>query len=239
MIEGMSTDNLKDLLGEQIEYYRARAGEYDEWFLRQGRYDRGSENKRKWFAEIDLLRLALADFNPCGEVLELACGTGIWTEYLLQFADRVTAVDTSSEMLAINRERTKSSRVNYLQTDLFDWQPDVKYDALFFAFWLSHVPPERFKAFWKTVDGALKGNGRVFFIDSLHDSTSTARDHRLPEKQELQAERLLNDGRRYRIFKVFYELPDLERRLYGLDWNFRLEKTGQYFFYGQGKRIEK
>jgi hypothetical protein len=29
-----------DLLQEELAYYRARAGEYDEWFLRQGRYDR-------------------------------------------------------------------------------------------------------------------------------------------------------------------------------------------------------
>jgi hypothetical protein len=33
------------LLADQIAYYRARAGEYDEWFLRQGRYDRGLEHR--------------------------------------------------------------------------------------------------------------------------------------------------------------------------------------------------
>lgn len=31
------------LLHHQIAYYRARATEYDEWFYRQGRYDRGPE----------------------------------------------------------------------------------------------------------------------------------------------------------------------------------------------------
>ena len=31
------------ILQEQIDYYRARAAEYDEWFNRQGRYDRGPQ----------------------------------------------------------------------------------------------------------------------------------------------------------------------------------------------------
>ena len=39
----MPENTFDSLLCEQIAYYRARAGEYDEWFLRQGRYDRGSE----------------------------------------------------------------------------------------------------------------------------------------------------------------------------------------------------
>ena len=40
------------LIAEQIAYYRSRAGEYDEWFLRQGRYDHGPELNERWFAEV-------------------------------------------------------------------------------------------------------------------------------------------------------------------------------------------
>lgn len=34
---------MTDILQQQIAYYRARAGEYDEWFYRIGRYDRSAE----------------------------------------------------------------------------------------------------------------------------------------------------------------------------------------------------
>ena len=64
-----------NLIEQQIEYYRARASEYDEWFLRQGRYDRGEAHKKQWFAEVAQLREALAEFEPRGDLLELACGT--------------------------------------------------------------------------------------------------------------------------------------------------------------------
>ena len=32
---------MDEVLASQRAYYRARASEYDAWFLRQGRYDRG------------------------------------------------------------------------------------------------------------------------------------------------------------------------------------------------------
>jgi hypothetical protein len=40
-----------DILQEQVQYYRERASEYDEWFFRQGRYDRGEEHRQQWFSE--------------------------------------------------------------------------------------------------------------------------------------------------------------------------------------------
>ena len=49
----------RSILKDQVAYYRARAGEYDEWHLRQGRYYRGDEHKRQWFAELDILQSEL------------------------------------------------------------------------------------------------------------------------------------------------------------------------------------
>ena len=41
----------QSILEEQISYYRARAPEYDEWFLRKGRYDVGADDNQRWHAE--------------------------------------------------------------------------------------------------------------------------------------------------------------------------------------------
>ncbi len=229
----MADDN--ELLRQQIEYYRARAPEYDDWFLRRGRYDRGPEANADWFAEVSLVRAALAEFDPAGDVLELACGTGLWTEPLLAAARRITAVDAAPETLALNRGRLQNPAVRYIRADLFTWQPEEKFDVVFFGFWLSHIPPDKFESFWRMVASALKPGGRMFFVDSKYEATSTARDHRLGDPGDGSVVRRLNDGREFRIVKNFYTAEALAGRLRPLGWTTRIRETARYFLYGEGR----
>jgi SAM-dependent methyltransferase len=228
-------DNIESLLQQQIAYYQARASEYDEWFLRQGRYDRGPELNQVWFQEVEQVRAALYQFKPTGEVLELACGTGLWTQHLLRLARRITAVDAASEVLKLNRSRLGSPHVTYVQADIFGWQPEALFDVVFFSFWLSHIPPGRFEAFWRMVARSLKPGGRVFFVDSRYDATSTARDHRLGDPEAGKVVRRLNDGREFEIVKIFYAREELSARLGQMGWQARVNETPRYFLYGEGE----
>jgi demethylmenaquinone methyltransferase/2-methoxy-6-polyprenyl-1,4-benzoquinol methylase len=216
----------------QLDYYRARAAEYDEWWLRQGRYDRGQKTNEQWFNEQAVLGAELAAFEPRGKVLELACGTGIWTGKLLAFASSVTAVDGSPEMLELARRRLQSPNVRYVEANLFEWEPDDVFDVVFFSFWLSHVPPERFESFWQLVARCLTRAGRVFFIDSQREPTSTAADHHLPGPEAQTLRRWLNDGREFEIYKIFYDLTVLEDRIHALGWECSMKRTERFFIYG-------
>ncbi|MHB8620867.1 MAG: class I SAM-dependent methyltransferase [Chloroflexota bacterium] len=224
----------RSVLDDQIDYYRARAGEYDEWFYRKGRYDHGAELNQLWFEEADQVRQALRGSGPVETALELACGTGIWTEELAQLSRRVTAVDAAAEMLDINRARLANPKVAYVRADLFEWQPTERYDLVFFSFWLSHVPPERLNGFVSSVRRALKPDGRVFLIDSRRETTSTARDQHLPTDAATQLVRRLNDGRQFTIVKVFYEPDQLATALVqaGFDADVR---TTHYFIYATAR----
>lgn len=224
------------LIRDQIEYYRARANEYDQWFFRQGRYDQGEALNRLWFQEVEQVREALQQFRPAGRVLELACGTGLWTEQIVAHADHNTAVDSSAEVIALNAGRVDSPLVEYLQADIFEWQPEKRFDLVFFAFWLSHVPAERFEPFWRTVASALKPGGRVFFVDSAYSETSSARDHVLEGPQATTINRRLNDGREFRIVKIFYRPEDLRAQLAALGFRAQVRQTANYFLYGQAER---
>jgi len=81
-------------------------------------------------------------------------------------------VDASPEMLAIAAAQAGSERVRFIQADLFAWEPDRRYDVVFFGFWLSHVPPARFESFWALVADCLKPQGRVFFADDAYRAPS-------------------------------------------------------------------
>jgi 2-polyprenyl-3-methyl-5-hydroxy-6-metoxy-1,4-benzoquinol methylase len=224
------------VLDEMMTYYRERANEYDEWFYRRGRYDRGKQSNALWFAEADEVFKALADFHMQGELLELAPGTGIWTERLLGTASTVTAIDASNEMIAINRARVNSERVEYIRADLFSWQPARKYDGIFFGFWLSHVPHERLDPFFDMLAAALHPGGKIFFVDGRREPTSTAANHQLPGEGEQLMTRKLNDGRAFEIVKNFYDPRLLAARFarHGLDMT--VQETATYFLYGYGEK---
>ncbi|MEO8051982.1 MAG: methyltransferase domain-containing protein [Acidobacteriota bacterium] len=219
------------ILDEQMAYYRARAHEYDEWFLRQGRYDRGAEHREQWLGEAAQIEASLRSSVHDADVLELACGTGLWTRRLAESNRRVTAVDASSETIAINRERVDSANVKYQIADIFSWVPAAKFDVVFFSFWLSHVPPARFEEFWGLVKAALRPSGQAFFIDSLPEPTSTAKDHG-PLDESGVSRRKLNDGREFNIVKIFYEPAALEHRIEGLGWRGSVRSTNKFFLYG-------
>ena len=108
-------------------------------------------------------------FDPAGEVLELAGGTGWWTQRLAERADSLTVVDASPETLEINRARVNRPDVDYIVADLFDWHPTRRYDVVFFSFWISHVPRPRFASFCELVSSCLLPSGRVFLIDNRLD----------------------------------------------------------------------
>ncbi|MFB2880948.1 class I SAM-dependent methyltransferase [Floridanema aerugineum] len=226
-LESMSVD----ILQEQIQYYRERASEYDEWFFREGRYDRGEQHRRQWFSEVFEVEAALRASKPSGDVLDLACGTGLWTQHLVPLANRVTAVDSSPEAIALNKQRVNSNSVEYIVADIFNWTPNQQFDYIFFGFWLSHVPKEKFVPFWQMIKGALKPDGRIFFVDSLFTQDSTAKDHATLNKQGY-AQRKLNDGQTYRIVKIFYEPNELEESLQNLGWHGCVHATENYFLYG-------
>ena len=232
MIAAMSDGGI---LQDQIDYYRARAGEYDEWWFRAGRYDRGPELNARWRAEVETVEAALDTWLTARgpqTILELACGTGLFTRRLAPRVAHITAVDASPEVLAINRSRVAAANVDYVEADVFSWRPAARYDAAFFSFWLSHVPEERFAAFWANVARVLAPGGAAYLIDSAFDPTSTAKDHVLPERDAGIVTRRLNDGREFRIVKLFWEPRALAARLSALGWSATLAQTPSYFIHG-------
>jgi demethylmenaquinone methyltransferase/2-methoxy-6-polyprenyl-1,4-benzoquinol methylase len=223
------------IIDEQIAYYRARAGEYDEWWFRTGRYDRGAELNAAWVADAALVERALCDTLDArrpARALELACGTGLFTRHLAPRVAHLTALDASPEVIAINRSRVAAGNVEYALADLFEWQPDARYDFVFMSFWLSHVPLARFDPFWRIVARALAPGGIAYVIDSAHEPTSTAIDHAKPSETAGIVERKTNDGNRYRVVKIFWEPAVLAQRLAPLGFASDVARTPRYFIHG-------
>ncbi len=225
------------VIAEQVAYYRARAPEYDDWFFRRREYDHGAGWNRRWRREVAELRRALDAARPSGRVLELACGTGLWTQRLARRADELTCVDASPEVIALNRERVGAERVEYVCADLFAWQPARHYDFVFFGFWLSHVPAGAFLPFWSMVARALAPGGRVFFVDSRnHPAAREGGYADRPADRPSRSRRRLRDGREFEIVKIFHRPDELEAQLRALGWSAAVRGTATFFLHGLAAR---
>lgn len=213
-----------ELFAQQLAYYNARAQEYDESVQQTGRYTGPGipEVDTEW----QYIARRLHEVPQVHHTLELACGTGLWTQELLDISEHITAVDGAPEMLATNKAKLNNPRVRYQQADLFDWQPVGVYDLVFFAFWISHVPPERLAAFIQQAAAAVKPGGRIF----IADEPGGGRQLSGPVENDIEQTRTLHNGETYRIVKVYHDPQVLQLQLEALGFTDIDLWVGDFFF---------
>lgn len=220
---------------ELREYYRARAPEYDDWYLRKGRYSRGPVVDLGWQLELDEATRWLDALPLRGEILELAAGTGWWSPLLAQKGE-LTVTDASGEMLDLARRRLVAHGLRAHIHERDAWaEPDRKVDGVFAGFWLSHVTRDRLDGFLRLVAAWLKAGGHFVFIDSRPDPASGAVDHP-PVGPDEVALRRLDDGREFRIPKIFYEPEELASTLAGAGFQeVEVRSTARFFLLGSAR----
>jgi demethylmenaquinone methyltransferase/2-methoxy-6-polyprenyl-1,4-benzoquinol methylase len=199
--------------GEQVAYYRARAAEYEATSYR----DVSSADRR--------IAALTGQLRPGGDLLEIACGTGLWTRHLAGCAATVTAVDAAPEMIELARQRVTADNVTFVTADVLTWRPPRRFDTVFFAFWLSHVPASAFGSFWSIMRGALASDGRVLFVDD--QPAAAGLETYLAGSSEV-VERRLRDGTRHRLIKVVRSAPQLTRQLTQLGWQATITLPGDW-----------
>ncbi|MFL5651067.1 MAG: class I SAM-dependent methyltransferase [Chloroflexota bacterium] len=216
---------------EMLAYYEARAPEYDDWYLRRGRYERGPVHDAAWNAELDMAGRWLDALPITGQIVELAAGTGWWSP-LLAAKGELSMYDGNPGPLDRARERLVAHRLRAHLHVRDAWaEPDRQVDAVFTGFWLSHVPRDRFDAFLALVRRWLKPGGLFAFIDSLPDPQSSAADHPTPA-DDLSVRRLA-DGREFTVVKVYYTPPELEDALHRAGFrDVEVTTTGRFFVTG-------
>jgi SAM-dependent methyltransferase len=177
-------------------YYDLRAPEFDET-----RFDQPPEYLR----ELAQLGEEIEAFARGRRILELACGTGHWTQFAARTARSVLATDASEPMLTRARARGLPSNVEIARADAFA-PPMGPFDGVFAVFWLSHVPRARLHEFL----GKLPA-GEHLFVDNQDVREGIARTNG-PEPDRYKRRRL-RDGSEHRILKNYFT-PDELRALF-------------------------
>ena len=227
-------DQPPDLDRQMVAYYEARAPEYDDRYLRRGRYSHGPIHDAAWHSELDAAGRWLDGLPIRGEIVELAAGTGWWSP-LLASKGEASLYDATEAPLAVARERLVAHGLRAHLHVRDAWaEPDRPVDALFAGFWLSHVPPQRLPAFLALTRRWLRPGGLFAFIDSLGDPQSGAVD-RVALVDGVSVRRVA-DGREFRVVKIDHEPAVLAQAMSEAGFEaVSVTTTGRFFVLGVGR----
>jgi demethylmenaquinone methyltransferase/2-methoxy-6-polyprenyl-1,4-benzoquinol methylase len=187
-------------------YYAARAESYDRIYTKPERQ-----------ADLARLRERLPPHFAGARVIEVACGTGWWTQFIAPVAASVLALDSEAETLAVARRRQVRGQVEFLVGDAYALPRDRgPFDAAFAGFWFSHVPRRRRREFLAGLRDVLGGGATVVMLDNryVEGSSSPLTDHDA-EGNTYQTRRL-DDGSSHRVLKNFPDVRELEDEVAGV-----------------------
>ncbi|MEO8081279.1 MAG: class I SAM-dependent methyltransferase [Caldimonas sp.] len=187
-------------------YYAARAAEYDRVY-----------DKPERQAELRMLRQRLPTFFVGARVLEVACGTGYWTQFIAPMAASVVAFDSAEETLAVARRRPIVGQVEFMIGDAY--RPPVErglFEAAFAGFWYSHVPKRRRREFLAGLGEVLMPGATVVLLDNRHVAGSSLPVTPEDAHGDTHQIRQLQDGSSYRVLKNFPTREEFEVEIAGL-----------------------
>lgn len=180
------------------DYYARRAPEYESIYAKPERQ-----------ADLQALRAAVARELAGHHVLELACGTGYWTQVIAEAAASVVATDATPEVLEVaRRKELPGDQVSFREMDAFNLPAPLNgFSAVFAGFWWSHIPRERIAGFLSSLHAAVEPDVRVVFIDNRFQPGSSTPISRTDAEDNTYQMRSLSDGSETEVLKNF---PDAE-----------------------------
>jgi len=179
----------------QLEaYYARRAREYERI------YDKAERQE-----ELAWLRARLPALFARRRVLEVACGTGYWTQHLAETAAHVLACDINEPVLEVAREKPIArGRVDFLRADAFTLAGvPAGCDAAFAGFWWSHVRKSDRARFLAGLQAKLAPGALVGILDNAFVAGSSTPISRRDAEGNTYQVRALLSGETHEVLKNF------------------------------------
>ncbi len=201
-------------------YYAQRAQEYERIFQKPERQD-----------DLRVLRSFVLETFAGRHVLEVACGTGYWTQLLARTAASVTGIDINDEVLEIARSKSlHGAPVDLLQGDAYALPVfPQRFSGGLAGFWWSHVPKGRLRGFLAGLHRTLAPGATMVFIDNAYVEGSSTTVSRRDADGNTYQRRTLDDGSTHEVLKNFPTEDEMRRAVEGLATNVRVGFLPHYW----------
>lgn len=183
-----------------VDYYQQRAPYYDAFYEAPERQ-----------ADLERLRALIPPLFTDREVLEVAAGTGHWTELISATANRVCATDYNTAPLELAAQRNyPKGNVEFHQTDAFALSEiPGNFTGAFAGFWWSHMLLNSIDGFLEQLCSRLRPGSPVAFVDNRYVEGNSSPIIRADADGNTYQHRKLRDGRVHEVLKNFPHREDL------------------------------
>ncbi len=202
-----------------VEYYKKRALEYERIYGKPERQE-----------SLALLKARVTQLFSGKSVLEIACGTGYWTEVLARSARSVSASDINEAVLEIARQKPYGQcPVSTLIGDAYSPRAVPGCDSAFAGFWFSHVEKSRRAAFIQALHAALPPGSLVCLVDNRFVEGSSTPISRIDPEGNSWQDRKLDSGETHEVIKNFPSEGELASIFGPCSAGFEYESFGYYW----------
>jgi SAM-dependent methyltransferase len=168
-------------------------------------------------------------------VLEVACGTGYWTQHVAPVSRLTVATDYSKEMLAV-ASSARIPHVRFVCEDAYELSKvgEERFDFGFAMHWVSHIPMARWDEFFRRFHARLKPGAKVILCDDIRRTNDTDPYYSKLDSRDTFEIRRLPEGGEYEIVKTYFTPESLRSLLspYAIDLELHFESPRWWVTYG-------
>lgn len=185
------------------EYYSRRAPEYERMWYRDDPLRQQEQSS---------IIAVMSEVLQKKRVLEVACGTGYWTQFIASIAEKIVALDASEEMIALAREKKLDpGRVQFVRGDAYALELlPGSFNAALANFWFSHVPRARHGEFLNGLHKKLEPGASVFMADNVYVAGVGGELVERTGSDDTFKLRTLADGSTHEVLKNYFSFGQLE-----------------------------
>ncbi len=181
------------------EYYKLRSPYYDRVYTYPERQN-----------DLRFLESYIPERFTDMKVLEVASGTGYWTQFISRKAGSILCTDLVAEPLEQIKQRDLQCPVAIRTQDAYKLsQIGREFEGIFSALWISHIPKQKLKDFFSQLHQCAQDQCTIILLDN-----SKAQCKQLPvtstdEFGNSYQDRILDDGSVHVVLKNFPEKDEL------------------------------